>query len=178
MPVFNPLTSNLFTALQEIQRTGGMPTSARVPANQWGPSFQTINKGSLMTFRYLYAKNDPTPLLLVTDIFNDYCRGLNIHYLSFPYIINLLQANCENKLFSYALVKNNKFLVDSFRQYKRLGIKQPRKLECQFLVKVLQTVRTIDPTQVEAIRRAVRDQINRTVNPPAQPTEEQPITGV
>ena len=173
----NQLAGNLFTALEGIQQTGQMPPYARLPANQFGPSFQTINKGSLVTFSYLYHKpgHDATPLALITDVWKDYIRAINLHYLTFPYIKNLLQTNCENRGFSYAYFKNDNFLVGAFRQYKRTGIRQIKKLDCAFLLKVLQSVRSLDANQVEVIRRSVRDQINRMVNPPAQATEEEPV---
>jgi hypothetical protein len=173
----NQLAGNLFTALGQVQQTGQVPPYARLPANQFGPSFQTINKGSLVTFSYLYFKpgHDPTPLVIITDVWRDYIRGVNLHYLTFPYILRLLQPNCDNPRFSYYNIKGDAYIVGAFRQYKRLGIRQIKKLDCAFLLKVLQTVRTLDPTQVDTIRRAVRDQINRTVNPPAQSTEEQPL---
>jgi len=168
----NQLAGNLFTALGQVQQTGQVPPYARLPANQFGPSFQTINKGSLVTFSYLYFKpgHDPTPLVIITDVWRDYIRGVNLHYLTFPYILRLLQPNCDNPRFSYYNIKGDAYIVGAFRQYKRLGIRQIKKLDCAFLLKVLQTVRTLD-----TIRRAVRDQINRTVNPPAQSTEEQPL---
>ncbi len=167
----NQLAGNLFTALQGVKNTGQVPPYARLPANQYGPSFKTIAKGSLITFSYLYHKpaHDASPLLLVSDIMgNAYLRGLNLHYLSFPYIKNLLQNYCENKGFSYAYFKGDSYLVSAFRQYKRLGIRQPKILECDFLIKVLQSVRSLDASQVDVIRRSVRDQINQMVNPPAQ----------
>lgn len=139
----NQLSGNLFTALNAVRQTGQVPPYARLPANQYGPSFQRINKGSLVTFSYLYHQpgHDPTPLVIVTDIWRDFIRGVNLHYLTFNYITKLLQPNCENARFSYYNIKGDRYIVDAFRQYKRLGIRQIKKLDCTFLLKVLATVR-------------------------------------
>jgi len=38
-------------------------------------------------------------------------------------------------------------------------------------LKVMATVRSFDPNQIQAIRESVQEQINRVVNPPAEPTQ-------
>lgn len=133
-----------------------------------------VGKGSLITFSYLFHKpgHDPSPLVLVTDIWQHYVRGVNLHYLTFPYIRKLLQPGgmnaCNNPRFSYYNIKGDAYIVGAFRQYKRPGIRQIRMLDCSFLLNVLASVRSIDPNEVEQIRRVVREQINRLANPPAQ----------
>src|ERR1019366_1836831 len=116
---------------------------------------------------YLYHRpgHDPTPLVLITGVYDQYIRGVNLHYLTFPYIVKLLQPNGNNPNFGYYNIKGDAYITGAFRQYKRLGVSQMKRLDCAFLIKVLQTVRSIDPTKVEQIRRSVREQINRTVNP-------------
>jgi hypothetical protein len=117
----------------------------------------------------------------VSDVMPAYIRGVNLHYLTFPDIIRLLQPNCGNAAFSYSNIKGHSYIggaepntfCRAFRQYKRTGIRQIKVLDCAFLIKVLTTVRSIDPTEVDNIRRAVRDQINMVVNPPAQATVDE-----
>jgi hypothetical protein len=138
---------------------------------------QTITKGSLIIFNYTFHKpgHDSYPLVIVTDIWQSYIRGVNLHYLTFPYIKRLLQPNCNNPNFSYTNIKSDEYITSAFRQYKRNGIRQIKKLDCAFLLNVLASVRSFDPNEVEAIRKSVREQISRITNQQAAPTAEQPI---
>src|ERR1039458_5812057 len=77
------------------------------PANQFGPSVKTVGKGSLVYFNYVFWIHDPYPLVLIADIYGQYIRGLNLHYLTFPYIKHVLQPGCDNKQFSYKNIRNN-----------------------------------------------------------------------
>jgi hypothetical protein len=144
---------------------------------------QTVQKGSLMVFRYTFNKpnHDPYPMVLVTD--RDYpvpyrnptrfdVRGVNLHYLAFNDIRVLLQANCNNVNFSYDTLKQGQYinLTSAFRQYKKSGIRQVKVLDCAFLLNVLASVRSISPSEVEAIRKSVREQISRMTNPMAAAT--------
>lgn len=136
-----------------------------------------IAKGSLVNFQYVFHKpgHDPSPLVLITDIWPNYIRGVNLHYLTFPYIKNLLQSNKDNRMFSYANIKGNQYITSAFRQYKRPGIRGIQKLDTSFLTNVLSRVRAIDPREVDAIRRSVRQQIFDLMNPMAGPQPEQKI---
>jgi len=62
-------------------------------------------------------------------------------------------------------------MVKAFRSYKWNGIRQVKVLDTDFLLKVMATVRSFDPNQIQAIRESVQEQINRVVNPPAEPTQ-------
>jgi len=42
---------------------------------------------------------------------------------------------------------------------------------------VMATVRSFDPNQIQAIRESVQEQINRVVNPPAEPTQPTGVLG-
>ena len=160
----------------------GIPGSG-VPANQYGPSFtkmtNLIGKGSLIRFNYTFVKpgHDQTPVVLVTDVWANYIRGVNIGYLTFPYVKRLLQQYCNSTGFSYANIKGQEYIVSAFRQYKRAGLRGLQKLDCAFLLNVLASVRSYDPHEIEAIRKSVRDQIRKLTNPTAQPTGEMPISG-
>lgn len=136
------------------------------------PLSPVIGKGSLVKFNYAFAKpgHDLSPLVLVTDIWPRYVRGLNLNYLTFPYIKTLLRAYGENPTFSYANIRGQDYIVSAFRQYKRNGIGGIQKLNGRFVMSVLSCVRGMDPNEVEAIRRLVREQIQAALNPQAAAT--------
>jgi hypothetical protein len=142
----------------------------------------TVGRGSLITFNYLYHKpgHDPAPLVLVTDVWNKYVRGVNLHYLTFPTIKKLVfpapgQSICESPQFTYQYIKGNEYIVSAFRQYKREGIQQLKKLNCEFIVTALAVSRSFDPNEIEAIHKSVREQVWQLVNPQASATGEMPM---
>jgi hypothetical protein len=141
-----------------------------------------VGRGSLVTFKYLFHKpgHDPMPLILVTDLWANYIRGINLHYLTFPVIKNLLfpgpgRSICDSPNFTYQYIKGNDYIVSSFRQYKRNGIESLKKLNCEFVVNALSVSRSFDPNEIEAIRKSIREQIRRMVNPQAEATSEIPL---
>jgi hypothetical protein len=127
---------------------------------------RNVRRGSLVSFNYTFHKagHDPFPNVIVTDVNQLYIRGLNIHYLTFPYIRNLLKANCNNPNFSYKTIKADKYLVSSFRQYKRSGIRRLKQLDCDFILNLLGSVRAVSPNEVEAIRKTVNEQLAKITN--------------
>lgn len=144
-----------------------------VGANQFGPALKTVGKGSLVYFNYLFWIHDPYPLVIITSISSNYVRGINLHYLTFPYIRFLLQGqgnvpNCNNPNFSFNNVGANQYIAQAFRTYKRNGIKQLKTLDCNFILNVMGSVRALDPNEVEKIRAIVREQIRRRVQPSAE----------
>lgn len=150
-----------------------------------------VGRGSLVTFSYAYHKpgHDAQPLVMVTDIWNDYIRGINLHYLDFPTIKKLMFPSpgvsvCENPVFTYQYLKQKQYigsssknkrggLISAFRQYKRGGVQQLRKLNCSFVANALALSRSFDPNEIEAIRQSVREQIRRLANPEASSFEGQ-----
>lgn len=162
----------LFDALKKSGSPQARSYARPLVTNQYGPSFRQIGKGSLVSFNYMFFKNDPYPLVLLTDVWQNYLRGINLHYLTFPYVKNLLQPNCDNIGFSYINIKADNYIVNAFRQYKRIGIRQIKRLDCAFLLNVLAMVRSLDPNEIEAIRRVVREQIQKLVNPTAEELAE------
>ena len=71
-----------------------------------------ISRGSLVAFQYPYSQSldpniihDPSPLILITDIWPRHIRGVNLHYLTFPYIKKILQGHCEHAGFSYGQIR-------------------------------------------------------------------------
>lgn len=151
------------------------PVSNLINQNQANPiSTNLISKGSLIVFAYQFWINDPYPLVIVTDyVPGNRIRGVNLHYLTFPFIKELLRTGCENPTFSYGNVKPNQYISSAFRSYKWQGIRQIKKLDCKFLLNVMGTVRSFDPSEVQAIRESVQEQIRRIVNEKAND-----ITGV
>lgn len=164
------------------------------------PKNTTVVRGSLIMFNYGLHKpgHDAFPLVLVTDPEypekdppiqagsapknrkGQYLRGINLHYLTFPIIKKLIfpnnsQSICENPVFTYQYIKNNEYISSAFRQYKRNGIQNVKKLDCQFIVNAMGISRSFDPNEIEAIRKSVRDQINRMVNPQAMSRDETSI---
>ncbi len=131
-----------------------------------------LKKGALVSFSYQWWKHDPYPLLILTDIFQgNMLRGINLHYLTFPYIRNLLKMGGNNPAFSYANIKGDKYITNAFRSYKWNAIRQVRVMDVSFLLTIMGMVRSFDPSQIMAIRKIVQDQLRRETNPAANPTE-------
>ena len=146
------------------------------------PTAKPVGRGSLVTFNYIFHKpgHDPNPVVLITDIWPNYIRGINLNYLTFPTIKNLVfpspgQTVCDNPAFTYQYIKGNDYIVSAFRQYKRNGVQRLKKLDCAFIVKALSLSRSFDPNEIEAIRKSVREQIRQLVNQRAAPTGEMTV---
>ena len=144
-----------------------------------------VGRGSLITFNYIFHKpgHDAQPLVLVTDVNyrGSFLRGIALHYLTFPTIKKLMfpapgQSICDSPQFTYQYIKGNDYIVSAFRQYKTKGMERLKKLDCQFIVNALAISRSFDPNEIEAIRKSVREQIQRMANPQAAPTGEMPMS--
>jgi hypothetical protein len=154
---------------------------AMLPGDKASPN-KPIGRGSLITFNYIFHKSghDPYPVVLVTDIWPNYIRGINLNYLTFPTIKKMVfpapnQTVCDNPSFTYQYIKGSEYIVSAFRQYKRNGIQRLKKLDCAFIVKALGLSRSFDPNEIEAIRRSVREQIRQLANVRAAPTGEMTV---
>lgn len=127
--------------------------------------FKTIQAGALVNFNYTFWKHDPYPLILCAGIWpSGKVVGVNLHYMTFKYIRYLIQMYC-GKAFSYQLIKNNTFIYNSFRSYKRDGIRMSKLLDCEFLMTLLGTVRSFSPNEIKAIREEVQRQLRARMNP-------------
>lgn len=127
--------------------------------------YQYFNKGGLIVFNYLYWMNDPYPLVIITDyIMGNRVRGINLHYLTFPFIKDLLNNSCDNRSFSYRNVKDNSYIVKAFRTYKWSGIRQIKVLDCEFLLKVMGITRSYDPNEIDAIKNSIQSQLETENN--------------
>ena len=146
----------------------------KVPINQL--NWQNyVKSGSIVQFTYSFWKNDPYPLVIVSDT-GRYVRGVNLKYLTFPYIKTLLNkiyigvghqfANVNNPLpFSYQnQVKGDKYITEAFRQYKLNGIQRLRMINPAALLAILASVRSFDPQEIENITRDIREQMQRVAN--------------
>jgi hypothetical protein len=122
----------------------------RIAANQYGPAVNRITRGSLISFHYprSFAMipniiHDPYPMVIITDIWPKYIRGVNLHYLTFPYVKRLLM-NFGGKSFSYFNIRSDKYMANAFRMYVRMGVQQPKRLDTEWLMTVLASVRSFD----------------------------------
>jgi hypothetical protein len=135
--------------------------------------YKTIQKGALTNFQYVFWKHDPYPLVLCSSIYHDgKVAGINLHYLTFKYIKYLIQQYC-GKQFSYPLIKNNTFIYNAFRTYKRQGVRNAKLMDCEFLMTLLGTIRSFRPSEIEAIRQEVQRQLRARMNPTSQETAEE-----
>jgi hypothetical protein len=127
-----------------------------------------VGKGSLITFNYAFWKNDAYPLVVVSkSAVGDKLWGVNLHYLTFNYIKQILGMSYNNPGFSYDSIKSDKYVVGAYRSYKWSGIRQVKVLDYKFLLNLMSMVRTFDPAEVQIIRRQVQDQIRQQINPKA-----------
>lgn len=127
-----------------------------------------VTKGALISFEYprSFATvpniiHDPRPMLIVTDVWPpNYIRGVNLHYLTFPYIKKILQTWGGNTSFSYSNIKADKYVALAFRMYSLRGVIRPKRLDSEFLKTVLQSARTFDAGEIEKIRANIQQQID------------------
>lgn len=128
-----------------------------------------IRKGSLISFNYSFWRHDAYPLVVVSE--NDRVKGklwgVNLHYLTFPYIKKLLAMSVNNPAFSYASISGDDYMKKSFRSYKLNGVRQVKVLNHKYLLDIMGMVRSYDPAEVQIIRRQVQEQISRQINPKA-----------
>ena len=171
------MNPNLFQNIEQCLRGNNAMSQ---PANP------LIQAGSLVRFTHQYAKpgHDQSPLVLLVNPIpyvdkrngQKYLRGINLNYLTFPVIKGILQQFGEKQTFSYQQnLKGKEYIVSAFRQYKYQGISGIQKLNSPFLLNALACARSVDPNEIEAIRKMIRDQIRTLSNPMAQATGEMPI---
>jgi hypothetical protein len=147
----------------------------RIARNQYGPQglvdtrtqegFGKVNRGSLISFHYPVSWavipnviHDPYPMLIITDIWPQYIRGLNLHYLTFPYIKNILEIYGGRNI-TWDTIKPDNYMAQAFRMYVRQGIRKPRLLDLPWLQAVLQEAKSFNPGEVEKIRMSIQQQI-------------------
>ena len=177
MPPINP---------QQVQQLGGLFKAIEYPTPAV-PIVKIVHKGSIINFHYVgqrigRAIHDPYPLVLVSDIFSDAIRGLNLNYLTITKVKEMINRFLE-KPFNYAMIKGDPYLAGSpddpgaFRTYKRNGISQLRMMDSAFLRGIAELSRTMDPNELDQIRMQIEELIKYQLNQPvAQPGEiQQPL---
>jgi len=167
---------------QQIQQLGSLFKAVQYPT----PAITTpkvAHKGSVVSFHYVSQRmgkmiHDPYPLVLISDIFNDAIRGINLNYLTVPYVKMMINKYLD-KPFSYAMIKGQPYLAGgqddpgAFRTYKRSGISQLRMMDSQFLIGIATVSRTLNPNELDQIRMQIEELIKYQLNQPvAQPGNE------
>lgn len=162
--------------LQNLFQSIALPFQAFRGANQFGPNLRPVGKGSLIKFYYsgIPGKSvihDHNPVVILYSMQGKgsdktVIRGVNIRYLTFPYIKHLLgTTNCDNPMISYNNIKGDKYITDAFRSYKRVGIKRLRKLDCNFILSVLSGMRSFHPSEIDQMRNYVREALKSLQQP-------------
>lgn len=140
----------------------------RIPSNQYDISTKKIKRGSLISFHYPKSWaiipnviHDTNPMVILTDIWPQYIRGINLHYLTFPYIKKILGTYGGQTGFSYFQIRPDRYMANAFRIYVRKGVRQPKLLDVNFLNTVLQSARSFAPGELEQIRAEIQRQIQQ-----------------
>lgn len=145
--------------------------SKNIGANQYGPSLKTITNGTLVTFQYMFAKHDIYPLVILTHVGMNHIHGVNLHYLTFTQMKQIIQKDKLNGCrvgFNYQNVKPYKYIIEAYRTYKKNGIKTLKVLNCDLIAKSVSVARAIDPQEADAIRDNIKSQIGNLVNTTVQ----------
>ena len=157
-------------------RPAPAPLEAQGPMWQW-ITYQNIKHGDLILMQYLYWKHDSRPLVLVAGKYtkpDERIGGINIHYLTLPYLTGklrgLMDNQCGSEQFRYKLVQHDPYITQAFRIYKKSGIGKVLRFDCGYASGKLDAVRTLkyNPQEMKAIREMIRQQLQRDVNPTAE----------
>jgi hypothetical protein len=134
-----------------------------------------VHKGSIINFFYIgqrrQATHDPYPLLLVSDIFTDAIRGINLNLLDAPYVTSLIKTYLDTP-FSYANIKTDNYITNAFRTYKRNGISSLRMMDGDFLKGLAAAARSLDVNEIEQIRSQIETLIRQASQQPSAEPEE------
>lgn len=148
----------------------------RIAANQYGPSVKKITSGTLISFHYpvSFAKepniiHDPYPMVIVTDISAKFVRGVNLHYMTFPYLKRILNDHCDSGSFGYhASVKADKYIAGAFRTYNRRGMSRLKRMDCSWLLNVLGAVRSFSESELQKLKDQIQAQIRERLQAKAE----------
>jgi len=138
--------------------------------------YKTLRKGSLIYAKYLFWKHDPSPLVVVTDVFADRIRGINLHYLTFKYVKTMLTQYCGKAFFSYRFIMHDAYIVNAFRTYKKAGLRNLQLLDCDQINLQFQERRRAykyNPQEMKAIREQLRHQLAQLAHPRAEELAKQ-----
>lgn len=138
----------------------------RLASNQQGFVSRTITRGSLIAFTYPTSHatkpnviHDPYPLLIVTDIWPNFVRGVNLHYMTFPYIKKILNDSRLTPYSYYNNVRADKYIASAFRMYYRMGMSKVKLMDVDFLLRVLGAVKSFSENEIEMVKQQIRNQI-------------------
>ena len=168
---------------QQIQQLGTLFQS--IDNNYLTPSTKLAHKGSIVNFHYIGQRQgrsiiDPYPLVLISDIYSDAIRGVNLNYLTVPYVKQMIDRYLD-KAVTYSALKAQEgvYIIGdrnnpgAFRTYKRNGISQLRMLDSSFLRGVAAISRTLNPNELDQIRMQIEEIMRYQINQPlAQPGPE------
>lgn len=160
---------------QQIAKLGSLFKAIDYPTPAT-PTVKIVHKGSIVNFHYIGQRmgkmiHDPYPLVLVSDIFSNAIRGVNLNYLTVPYVKSMIDRFLE-KPFSYSVIKGDSYIVGgkdnpgAFRTYKRNGISQLRMMDSNFLRGIAAVSRTLDPNELDQIRMQIENLIQYQLNQP------------
>jgi hypothetical protein len=148
------------------QQNPAYSTLFKSPQNMAVPTNNFLAAGSLIQFKYSFWIHDPAPLVIVSSSeMGGRISGVNLHYLTYPVISEILTQTCVSRTFAYSNYKANHYISGAFRTYKWGAISQIKKLDCEILLRIISGVRSLDPSQVQAIQQSVEDQLRRPTNP-------------
>jgi hypothetical protein len=169
----DPLPPNNNMSEASPTQTPASNTQKSVPqspakGNQYGTVF-SFGSGKLFSCRYLFFKHDQAPLVMMTRIWpkTGHIAGINLHYLTFPYVKWMIEHYCGHGDFSWKSIKGDTYIANAFRCYKRAGLRLVRGIDCDFLKTVLNSLRSFDPEEIEAMRKEVNKQLQQRMNPKA-----------
>lgn len=136
---------------------------------------KVVHKGSVINFFYMGQRrtpiHDPYPLVLVSDIFTDAVRGVNLNLLDAPYVTSLIKTYLDTP-FSYVNIKADNYITNAFRTYKRSGISSLRMMDGDFLKGLAAVARSLDVNEIEQIRSQIETLIRQASQQPvAEPGE-------
>jgi len=163
--------------LQQFFRPVGQDVIAN-PARRMAKAL-VAKTGSLVSFNYAFWRNDPYPLIIVIENTpgKDRISGVNLHYLTFRDIKELI-SRAGKMGFSYRSLAGSMTFKDSYRSYKRSGVRQMKVLDPEYLLGVMGMVRSYDPADVQIIRRQVQEQLKQQINPKASGPANLDQTGI
>ena len=151
---------------------------AAEPGRLWRwVAYENIKYGDLILMQYSFWKTDSRPLVLVAGKYtkpDDRIGGINIHYLTLPYLAGalrgLMDKHCGSEQFRYKLVQHDSYITQAFRIYKKSGIRKIMLFDCGYASGRLNAIRTFkyNPQEMKAIRNMIRRQLQREINPTAE----------
>jgi hypothetical protein len=149
MPPIIPLPQVVKSLLSAAEWPGSNPTTPR-----------NVYVGSVISFFYRGQRgrliHDTYPFVIVSDIFSDAIRGMNLNYLDSINVKDVILNYLDNPNFHYrTAVAQNPYYVDAYRTYKRSGISQQRIYDSRFLRALAYVAPRLDPNEINQIEQQI-----------------------